>query len=145
MPRSRIDLPERFDFALELPVQISHINAADHLDNVQMLTFVSEARERFLRTLGYLRHRVEGTLMVVAETVVPYRYEARYGDLIRVEMAVGTVEGKDCDLLFRLSDLTAGREVARGRNCMVCIDMQARRAVAIPEAFKARALAARPA
>ncbi len=145
MARTHIELPQRFPFAMELPVQISHINAADHLDNVQMLTFVSEARERFLRTLGYIRHRVEGTLMVVAETTALYRYEARYGDVIRVEMGVGAIEGKGCELLFRLTDLTADREVARGRNGMVCIDMATRKAVDIPEAFRVKALAAQAA
>ena len=53
MPRIQFALPERFVFATELQIYISHVNQGGHLDNAQLLTLVSEARVRFFQALGY--------------------------------------------------------------------------------------------
>ncbi len=48
MPRIQIDLPENFAFSTEIPLYLSHMNYAGHLDNAALLSVVSEARARFL-------------------------------------------------------------------------------------------------
>ena len=63
MPRIVIQLPPRFAFTTEIPVYVGHINYGGHLDNAAMLSLVSEARIRFLASLGYTEriHPAEAT------------------------------------------------------------------------------------
>ena len=66
MARIRIELPDRFAFSTAIPLLISHINYGNHLDNAQLLGVVSEARLRFLKSLGYTELDVEGVGALVA-------------------------------------------------------------------------------
>ena len=60
MARIRIELPERFTFSTDIPLLVSHINYGNHLDNAQLLGIVSEARVRFLKSMGYSELDIEG-------------------------------------------------------------------------------------
>jgi len=46
---------ERFVFATDIQIYISHVNQGGHLDNAQLLTLVSEARVRFFQVAGLHR------------------------------------------------------------------------------------------
>jgi hypothetical protein len=59
MPRIQFTLPDRFTFATDMQIYISHVNQGGHLDNAQLLTLVSEARVRFFKTLGYTEGNVD--------------------------------------------------------------------------------------
>ena len=67
MPRVTIQLPASLPFRTELPLLISQINHAGHLDNAQVLVLVSEARQRFLRWMGYRSETdIEGLGIILA-------------------------------------------------------------------------------
>ncbi len=87
MARIRIELPERFAFSTAIPLLISHINYGNHLDNAQLLGVVSEARLRFLKSMGYGELDVEGVGIIVADAALQYRSEAFHGETMQVEMA----------------------------------------------------------
>ena len=53
MARVLIELPAQFVFSTEVPIYITHINKAQHLDNAALIALLSEARVRFFRSLGY--------------------------------------------------------------------------------------------
>lgn len=116
MARVQIELPEQFVFTTELPVFISHINYAGHLDNALLLTLVTEARLRF--------------------------FQAFHGEVMVVDMAPADIHGKGFDLVYRLRDKASGREVARGKSGLLCFDYAARQVVALPEGFLQRLTAA---
>lgn len=142
MPRIKIDLPESFLFSTELPIYIGHINYGHHLDNAQMLALVSEARVRFLKSLGYSELDVEGVGIIVADVAAQYRAEAFHGETLVVEMATDDFNKYGCDLVWRLSDKASAREVARGKHGILFFDYAARKAAAVPPAFLAKVGAA---
>lgn len=139
MARIHIDLPEHFGFSTELPLYISHINYGGHLDNALLLTLVSEARTRFFKALGYSELDVEGVGIVVADAAVQYRSEAFHGETMRVAMAAADFSKYGCDLLWSMSDVATGREVARGKTGIVFLDYNTRKVSLVPEGFKQRA------
>jgi len=136
MPRIKIDLPESFAFATEIPIYINHINYGNHLDNAALLMLVSEARVRFFRSLGYSELDVEGVGVIVADAAVQYRSEAFHGETLRVEMAADDFNKYGCDFVWRLA--VGEREVARGKHGMMFFDYQARRPAPVPQAFVER-------
>lgn len=137
MPRIQIDLPDTFAFTTDVPLYTSHINASGHLDNAQLLNLVSEARERFLRHLGYTSSNIEGMGVILADAAVQYRSEAFYGEVLRVAMTATDFNPRGCDIVYRITDCDSGREVARGKSGIVFFDYTARRVGELPSAFRA--------
>lgn len=138
MTRVQIDLPERFVFRAELPLYIGHINYGGHLDNALLLTVVSEARVRYFESLGYTELDVEGVGLVMADAAVQYKSEAFHGETMVVEMSPANLHGKGFDLVWRMSDRTTGREVARGKSGMLFFDYDKRKVAPAPEGFVQR-------
>ena len=138
MPRIKIDLPEHFAFATEIPIYINHINYGNHLDNSALLALVSEARVRFFKSLGYSELDVEGVGIIVADAAVQYRAEAFHGEVMVIEMAANDFNKYGCDLVWRLTDKASGREVARGKHGIVFFDYTARKLTGAPAAFLAK-------
>jgi acyl-CoA thioester hydrolase len=138
MPRIQIELPERFAFATDIAVQISHINYGNHLDNAALLSLVSEARVRFFKSLGYSEMNVEGVGVIVADLAVQYRSEAFHGEVLNFAMTAGDFGKKGCDLVWQVTDSASGREVARGKHGIVFFDYAVRKPASVPPAFAQR-------
>lgn len=138
MPRIQIALPEIFTFTTDVPIYIGHINYGHHLDNAALLGLVSEARVRFLRSMGYGELDVEGVGLVVTDAAIQYRAEAFHGQTLRFLMAADDFNKYGCDFVYVVTDAESGREVARGKTGILFFDYSARRPVSVPEAFRAR-------
>ncbi|AVZ80457.1 thioesterase [Zoogloeaceae bacteirum Par-f-2] len=138
MARIQIDLPEHFAFATDITLYLSHINYGGHLDNALLLTVVSEARVRWLKSMGYGELDVEGLGIIVADAALQYKSEAFHGETMRVEMAAREFSKHGCDLVWRMSERDSGREVARGKTGIVFFDYGARKVAAVPEGFRRR-------
>jgi acyl-CoA thioester hydrolase len=135
MPRVAIDLPSSFIFSTEIPIYIGHINYGHHLDNAALLTLVSEARVRFLKSLGYTELDVEGLGIIVADAAIRYRSESFHGETLVFEMTAADVNKYGCDLVYRVSDKASGREVAQGKTGIMFFDYTAKSPAAVPSGF----------
>jgi len=138
MARVKIELPERFAFSTELPVLIGHINYGQHLDNVALLSLASEARVRFLSSMGYTELDVEGVGIILADAAVRYRSEARHGESLIFEMAAGDFHPTGCDLVWRANEKLSGRSVAEGRLGVRFFDYAKRAVAPVPAGFRQR-------
>lgn len=138
MARIQIELPDRFAFATELAIYLSHISNAGHLENAMLLTLVSEARSRFFKFLGYAELDVEGVGIVVADAALQYRSEAFHGEIMQIQMAAVDFSQRGCDLVWQMKEKQSGREVARGKTGIVFYDYTTRRVTDIPPGFRAR-------
>lgn len=136
MARLQFALPSRFVFATDIQIYISHVNQGGHLDNAQLLTLVSEARVRFFQWLGYREARIEGLSIVVGDMMAQYKSEGFHGEVMRVEMLPDDFNPYGFDLVFRMTELASGREVARGKTGVVFVGQQDKKVAAMPAAFK---------
>ena len=135
MSRIQFELPDRFVFATQLQIYISHVNQGGHLDNAQLLTLVSEARVRFFKSLGYTEGNVAGHPIVVGDMVAQYKSEGFHGETMRVSMVPQDHNPYGFDLVYRMECLDTAREVARGKIGIVFIDRATRKVVQIPQVF----------
>lgn len=136
MARINIEQPEQHAFSTELEIYLTHINHAGHVDNALLLTLVSEARQRFFRSMGYSQTDVEGVGIVVADAAVQYLSEAFHGETLVVEMSALDFNKYGCDLIWRVRERESGRDVARGKTGIVFFDYSARRIAPVPPAFR---------
>jgi acyl-CoA thioester hydrolase len=135
MARIVFDLPAHFGFSTEMQIYISHVNQGGHLDNAQLLTLVSEARVRFFQSLGYTEADVGEHSIVVGDIVAQYKSEGFHGETMRVDMVPADFNPYGFDLVFRMTETTSQREVARGKIGIVFIGKESRRVAAIPPAL----------
>jgi len=138
MPRIQLAPAERYPFACDIQIYISHVNQGGHLDNAQLLTLVSEARVRFFKSLGYFESGVEGANIVVGDIVAQYKSEGFHGEIMRIEMVTTDFNKYGFDLQFRMSDKETRREVALGKIGIVFITREDRKVTPIPPAFLAK-------
>jgi acyl-CoA thioesterase FadM len=138
MSRIQFVLPERFVFATQLPIYISHVNQGGHLDNAQLLTLVSEARVRFFKSLGWRESDVAGCPIVVGDLVAQYKSEGFHGETMRVRMVPMDFNRYGFDLVYCMDCVDTGREVARGKIGIVFIDRVTRKPAPLPAVFLAQ-------
>lgn len=135
MSRIQFALPERFVFATQIQIYISHVNQGGHLDNAQLLTLVSEARVRFFKSLGWTESDVAGCPIVVGDLVAQYKSEGFHGETMRVRMLPQDFNRYGFDLAYSMDCVDTGREVARGKIGIVFIDRSARKPAPVPPVF----------
>ncbi len=138
MARIKIDLPDSLSFSTTIPLLISHINHGMHLDNAQLLGVVSEARMRWLKSLGYSELDIEGLGIIIADAALQYRSEAFHGETMQVEMTATDFSEFGFDLVWRMAAAETGREVARGKTGIVFFDYRTRTKASVPAGFRAR-------
>jgi acyl-CoA thioesterase FadM len=136
MGRIRISFPDRAWFTYELPLRISDINYGNHLGHDALVSILHEVRMRFLRSLGMSETDVGGVGMILGELAVTYRNQAFYGDVLRVEVAVGGTGSRGCDLLYRVTDLESGNVVALARTGLIFFDYEGNKVAPMPEVFR---------
>jgi acyl-CoA thioesterase FadM len=137
MPRVAIELPERFPFATEIPIRVTDLNYGGHLGNDAVLSVAHEARVRFLASHGWTEKDAGGAGIILADAAVVYRAEGFYGMVLRVEIAVDDLRTRSCDLLYRITDVDGGKEIARVKTGVLFFDYSTRRVVSIPAAVRA--------
>jgi acyl-CoA thioester hydrolase len=135
MARIQIRLPEQFAYATAITLYQSHMNYGGHLDNALLLTVVSEARVRFFKSLGYTELDVEGLGIMVADAALQYRSEAFQGEVMVVQMAAADLSSKGFDMVWRMSEQSSQREVARGKTGIVFYDYTMHKIAAMPARF----------
>lgn len=141
MPRVHIDLPESLPFSTELTVYVSHINEAGHVDNAQLLTLVSEARQRFFGAMHYTQVDVEGLGIVVTDAAIQYQSEAFHGETLVIDMGASDFGKYGCDLAYRIREKSTARDVARGKTGIVFFDYSIRKIAHVPAPFLQRVAA----
>lgn len=138
MPRVKVEIPEHFDFAMEMDVPIAFINRGNHLGNDSLVSCLNEARLAFMRARFGDPYTVDGAAMINADLAIEYRSEAYHGDRLRIEVAANDFHKFGCDFVYRVSCIPDGRVVAVAKTGMMLFDFDRKALkVAPPDFFAA--------
>ncbi len=138
MARIKLDLPERFQFKMEIDVRESDMNRGGHLANDALFSLLNEARVQFYGSLGYREEDVEGTGTIMSDAVIVYKAESFAGDTLRLEVTAGEFSRIGCDLFYRVTNAKTGVEVARAKTAIGFFDYAVRRLTAVPDGFRSK-------
>jgi acyl-CoA thioesterase FadM len=136
MARIKLDLPERFPFATELRVRVTDANYAGHVGNDALLGLLHEARVRFLARHGLRELDICGVGIVIADSVILYKSEAFPGERLDIAVTVTDFNPHGCDFVYRVTEKSSGREVARAKTGIVFFDYARRVIQPVPSAFR---------
>lgn len=140
MGRTKLIIPDTFCFRQAVQVRISDINYGNHVSNQVYLSYMHEARKKWLESLGYEDEvrGVEGVGLIMADAVVVYRAETFYGETVLVDIAVEDLRHNGFDIMYRLTGQNSGKELTRGKTSMVCFAYEARKVTDMPTALRER-------
>ena len=136
MARTKLELPENFEFSTEIAVRVNDINYGGHLGNDSVLSMVHEARLRFLNSRGFSEKNAGGAGMIQTDAVIVFKSEAFHGEIMNIEVTIGEFSSIGCDFFFRITDTATGREVARAKTGAAFFDYDKRKVVKMTDAFK---------
>lgn len=137
MARIELKLPTDFSFSTELQVRITDVNYAGHMGNDIVVSLMHEARYRFMAHHGFEELNVEGLGVIIADNVILYKSEAFAGEILMIDVAVTDFNKYGCDFVYRMTEKTSGREVARAKTGIVFFDYQTRAVQKVPQSFLA--------
>ncbi len=138
MARIKIDLPEKFVFSTEIPILIKDINRGNHMSFDTLLPMMEETRIRFMNSIGHREETADGASFIVADVAVIYKKQGRYGQVLKLELALADFSSKGCDFVFRISDAKTGEEIARSKMGILFFDYSQQKVVPVPEKFRER-------
>lgn len=136
MARIKIDLPETFSFSTSLEVRITDLNYGAHAGNDTVLSFVHEARVRFLQSLGYSELNLEGAGLIMADAALVFKNEIYYGDELLISVRAIEFSRVGFDLIYKMEKKAADQSlilVAIVKTAMVCFDYDQKKVVPLPE------------
>jgi acyl-CoA thioester hydrolase len=134
--RIKIDLPEKYIFSTDIPVRSRDINRGGHMGWDSMFSILDEARVRFWGSIGYSETANESVSNIMADAGIQYKNQVYHGQTLRVEMAATEFTDKGFDLVYRVTEVKSGNEVARAKTGMLCFDYRQQKIVSVPEDFR---------
>jgi len=122
-------------FTTNLEVRIYDINFGNHLGHDSLLSFVHEARVRFLKKMGFTELDIGGMGILITNLAVNYKAEAFYGDEVQIDVEVGEISKTGFDLHYALRLKNGKKEIARVLTTCTFFDYQNSKVVRVPKAF----------
>jgi acyl-CoA thioesterase FadM len=136
MQRIKIDLPDKYLFTTEISVRVYDVNFAGHLSNDSILSMVHEARILFLKNWGYSEIDTCGAGIIMFDAAIQYKSQGYHGDVLFFEVTVDNFIKTGCDFIFRITNKTNGKEIARAKTGIAFFDYKKNKLVSVPDKFK---------
>ena len=136
MPRVQLDLPKKFVFSTEIPLQVNNINYGEHLGHDSVLTLTHEARIRLLAKHGFTEMNVYGSGLIISDAIIVYMSEAFWGENMKIQIAIRDFNKYGFDFIYKISEKKTKREVARVKTGMVFFNYKKRKVAHVPPKFK---------
>ena len=135
MPRTKLILPDNFNFSTELDVRITDINYGGHLGNDSVLGIIHEARIRLLADKGFTEQNIDSVGIIMADSVILYTSEGLYGDKLRIDVAVDEISNTGCDIYYRFVNIANEKEIIKAKTNIVFYNYTSKKVTRTPEIF----------
>lgn len=135
MARTKIQLPDNFNFTAIVPIRITDINYGGHTGNDSILSILHEARVQFLRAYGYEETNMAGVGLIMSDVVIDFKNESFYGDTLTIQVTATNFERFNFDIFYKVETKRGEKTlpVANAKTGMVCFNYDARKIALIPE------------
>ena len=137
MARIKLLMPEQKIFSTEIAIRITDINYGNHVGNDAFVRLIHEARVQWLSSNNYTELNIEGASLIMADLAVEYKGESFYGDVLKVEIAVGEISKAGFELyyLIHVNRNANNILIAKAKTGMVCYNYEEKKVRELPEKF----------
>lgn len=132
--RVTIPQPEQFLFTTSYKVNITDLNYGGHVGNDKFLAIAHECRVQFFEHLGVTEKNIgEETGIIMANTIINYKAEAFYGDVLTAKVGVTNIGRSSFALVYHLHKKE--QLVAEILTTIVAINKEKAKPKSIPQSF----------
>lgn len=137
MGRVKLLIPEHKIFSTEVAVRITDINYGNHVGNDAFVRLIHEARVQWLAKENYTELNIEGASLIMADLAVEYKGESFYGDILKIDIAVGEISRAGFELYYQIHVNRNENSIliAKAKTGMVCYNYVEKKVCALPEKF----------
>ncbi|MEP7144071.1 MAG: thioesterase family protein [Ferruginibacter sp.] len=138
MARIKINIPGNSIAVIYTRVRISDINYGNHVGNDAFVSFIHEARFRWLHQNNFTELEIDGTGLIMSDLAVEFKNESFYGEKISITISTGEISKVSFDLYYRLTTERNNETIllAKAKTGMVCYDYQNKKVAAVPAVLK---------
>ena len=136
MSRIRLTFPDPAVFEHRIPVRITDLNYGNHLGHDTLVSLLHDARGAYFRAHNYAENNIEGTGIILADLAVTYKAQVRYGQTLRIEIAVEPVGSRGVDFYYRVTDADTGEPAALAKTGLLFFDYDSNTVASMPGGFK---------
>jgi len=131
-------MPDSFAYSTSFAVRITDLNYGAHVGNDKVLSFLHEARVRFLQSLSYSELSLEGVGLIMADAALIFKSEIFYGDDLLISLQPVECNRVGFDLIYKIEKKTVDEKVivAIAKTAMICYDYNLKKVTGLPEAAK---------
>ncbi|HEY6901424.1 MAG TPA: thioesterase family protein [Puia sp.] len=135
MPRTKLVMPNNFNFTTLIPVRITDLNYGGHVGNDSILSLIHEIRVQFLKHHGYEELNLAGVGLIMADVTIEFRHELFYGETLRASVAAAEFSRVGFDLYYKLEKESGEKwvSVTHARTGMVCYDYSLKKIAGVPK------------
>lgn len=128
-------MPEKFEFSTDIPVRITDINYGNHLGNDSLLSLIHEARVRYLNNIGFSEVNIGGYGIIMVDSVIIYKSEVIYGDVLIFRIAVKDISTMGCDFYYHVKKKNSSKDAAIAKTGIVFFDYNKKKITTVPNLF----------
>jgi len=136
MPKTKITFPDKSHFETKIPVRIDDINYGKHLSNDKYLSIAFEARFQFYRHFGVDEMDLGGVSTIMTHANINYLIEAKYGDVLLVQMAIRDIRNASFEIVYKLVNTENDKVCALVETGIACFNYATNKIGRVPESFK---------
>lgn len=137
MARINLAIPEQKIFSTEIAVRITDINYGHHVGNDAFVRLIHEARVMWLSSNHYTELNIEGASLIMADLAVEYKAESFYGDVLKIEIAVGNISRAGFELYYQIITTRDGQNIliAKAKTGLVSFNYEEKKVRELPVKF----------
>jgi acyl-CoA thioester hydrolase len=138
MERTKINLPENFNFSTQIKIRITDLNYGGHVGNDSFLSLIHEARQQFLNHFGYSELKVENVSLIMADAAIEFKKELNYGDEVKIFVTASGFDKYGFDIFYKLEIINEENLILAGKakTGMLCYDYQNKKLMPVPKEVK---------
>ncbi|MFI5156919.1 MAG: acyl-CoA thioesterase [Chitinophagales bacterium] len=138
MARSRIELPNDFQFSTIIPVRITDLNYGGHVGNDNILSLIHEARVQWLMHHGYEEMNLAGVSLIMSDAAIEFKNELFYGDEIRASVSAGDFSKIGFEIFYKLEKQLSEKMalVVVAKTNMICYQYEQKKIAHLPESVR---------
>ncbi|PJE45475.1 MAG: thioesterase [Sediminibacterium sp.] len=135
MNRIKINLPNQFNFSIQMDIRVTDLNYGGHVGNDAILSLLQEARQQFLQSKGYAELEVESYGLIMADAMIEYKKELNHRDKIKIAVTAADFDKLGFDLYYQVLIINNGEEVlaVRAKTGMMLYDYDAKKKVSLTD------------
>jgi acyl-CoA thioesterase FadM len=135
MNRIKIELPNQFNFSIQMDIRVTDLNYGGHVGNDTILSLLQEARQQFLLSKGYSELAIAGYGLIMADAMIEYKKELKYKDRIEISVTAVDFDKLGFDLYYQVLIVNDAASVlaVRAKTGMMLYDYKERKKASLTE------------